>query len=153
MTDVIQSSTSLSYNYDSTNSVLIYEVQSNHLSRYTISPSVGVLHSNETCLKTVQLISCEMGLVQFLSTVPGDYFLLDQIVVLIAEIRGSAVATFCKLPGAKKQESILKYFLINSGYIRKELSVEYNFLNELQCMLSSVFSPESKNIASSPADG
>jgi len=39
-----------------------------------------------------------MGLVQFLSTVPGGNFLLDQIVVLIAEIRGSAVATFCKLP-------------------------------------------------------
>ena len=114
MTDVVQSSTSLSYNYDSTNSVLIYEVQSNHLSRYTISPSVGVLRSSETCLITVELISCEMGLVRFLSTVPGDHFLLDQIVFLIAEIQGSTVATFCELPVAEKQESILEYLLINS---------------------------------------
>jgi hypothetical protein len=43
MTDVIQSSTSLSYNCDSTDSVLIYEVQSNRPSRYTISPSIGEL--------------------------------------------------------------------------------------------------------------
>jgi hypothetical protein len=49
MTDVIQSSTSLSYNCDSTDSVLIYEVQSNRPSRFTISPSIGVLLSNETC--------------------------------------------------------------------------------------------------------
>jgi hypothetical protein len=111
-----------------------------------------VLRSSETCLITVELISCEMGLVRFLSTVPGDHFLLDQIVFLIAEIRGSTVATFCELPVAEKQESILQYFLINSSYIRKELSVEYHFSNELQSMLSSVFSPESKNIASSLAD-
>jgi hypothetical protein len=142
MTDVIQSSTSLLYNCDSTNSVIIYEAPSNCPSRYSISSSVGVLNNNQTCLIAVLLISYEMGLVQFLSTVPGDYFLLDQIVVLIAEIQGSAAATFCELRGAEKQESILENFLINSGYIRKEL----------WCMLSSVFFPESKNIASSLAD-
>jgi hypothetical protein len=50
MTDVVQSSTSLLYDIDSTNSVLIYEVQSNCMSSYTISPSVGALRSNyETC--------------------------------------------------------------------------------------------------------
>jgi hypothetical protein len=60
-----------------------------------------------------------MGLVWFLSTVPGDYFLLDQIVVLIAEIQGSTAATFCELPVADEQKSISEYFLVNSGYIRK----------------------------------
>jgi hypothetical protein len=97
MTDVVQSSTSLPYNCI-TESIIIYEVQSNHPTRYTISPSYGLLHSNQTSLITVELIICEMGLVRFLSTVPGDYFLLDQIVVLTA-------ATFCELPGAEKQEA------------------------------------------------
>jgi hypothetical protein len=45
MSDVVQSSTSLSYNCDSTESVIIFEVQSNYLTRYTLSLSVGFLQT------------------------------------------------------------------------------------------------------------
>jgi hypothetical protein len=38
-------------------------------------------------------------------------------------------------------ESITKYFLVNSGYLGKELTVEYHFSVELRGMLSLVFSP------------
>ncbi len=82
----------------------------------------------------MEFISCEMGLVRFLSTVSGDYLLLDQIVVLIAEIHGSTAATFCNLPGAEKQEAISEYFLINTRNIIFRMSYDtcfhrYSLLN------------------------
>jgi len=42
---------------------------------------------------------------------------------------------------AEKAETITEYFIVNSGYLWKELSVEYHFSTELRGMLSLVFSP------------
>jgi hypothetical protein len=88
ISDVVQSSTALSYIGAGEDSLIKFEVQSNHPTRHTISPNVVVVHNNQTSLITVELVSSDMGLVQFSSTVPGDYFLMDQIVVLVAEVHG-----------------------------------------------------------------
>jgi hypothetical protein len=69
-----QSTTMLSYHSESEDSILIFEVQSNHPTRYSISPAFRVVHNNQTCIVAVELVSSDMGLVRFLSTVPGDFF-------------------------------------------------------------------------------
>jgi hypothetical protein len=74
VSDILQTSTPLSYNAVSEDSVLICEVQSSPPKRYNISPYVGVVHKNQTTLITVELVSSDIGLVWFLSTVPGYYF-------------------------------------------------------------------------------
>jgi hypothetical protein len=95
MSDVIQTSTALSYNATSEDSVITFEVQSSPPKEYNISPNVGVVHSNQTTL--------------ILSTVPGNNFLMDHIVVLVAEIHGNTAATFCSLPVVKNAEAITEY--------------------------------------------
>jgi len=42
---------------------------------------------------------------------------------------------------AEKAEAITEYFLVNTGYLQKELFVEYHFSTALRGMLSLVFSP------------
>jgi hypothetical protein len=48
---------------------------------------------------------------------------MDQIVVLVDKLHGNTAATFSSLPVVKNAEAIMEYFLVNSGYARKELSV------------------------------
>jgi len=74
ITNVAQSTAMVPYHNDSDDSILIFEVQSNHPTRYSISPAFRVVHNNQTCIVAVELVSSDMGLVQFLSTVPGDFF-------------------------------------------------------------------------------
>jgi hypothetical protein len=50
MSDVIQTSTALSYNAASEDSVITFEVQSSPPKEYNISPNVGVVHNNQTIL-------------------------------------------------------------------------------------------------------
>jgi hypothetical protein len=52
--DVIQTSTTLSYNALSEDSLAIFEVQSYPPKRYNISPNVGVVHKNQTTILTVE---------------------------------------------------------------------------------------------------
>jgi hypothetical protein len=70
-----------------------------------------------------------MGLARFLSTDPGNCFLMDQIVVLVAEVHDNTAATFSSLPVVEHAEAIKEYFLVNSVYTRKELSLQYHFLS------------------------
>jgi hypothetical protein len=72
-----------------------------------------VVHNSQTCIITVELVSSDMGLVMFLSTVPG-VFLEYQIVVLAAKVHGSTASTFSNLHVAEKAEAITEYFLVNS---------------------------------------
>jgi hypothetical protein len=125
-------------------------VQSSPPKRYNISPNVGVVHNNQTTLITVESVSSDMGLVQFLSTVPGDYFLMDQIVVLVSEVHGNMAAIFSSLPVVENAEAIMEYFLVSSRYARKELSVQFHFSIELRGILSFVLSPPAHNNVSSP---
>jgi hypothetical protein len=130
---------------------ILFKVQSSPPKTYNISPNVGVVHNNQTTLiKTMGLVSSDMGLVQFLSTVPGNYFLMDQIVVLVAEVHGNTAATFSSLPVVDNAEAITEYFLVNSVYARKELSMQYNFSNELRGILSLVLSPPAHSHVPSP---
>ncbi len=94
-----------------------------------------MVHKNQTTLITVELVSSDIGLVWFLSTVPGYYFLMDQIVVLVAEVHGNTAATFSSLPVVENAEAITEYFLVNSGYARKDLSVQYHFSNDFRGIL------------------
>jgi hypothetical protein len=151
ISDVIQTSTALSYNALSEDSILIFEVQSYPPKRYYISPNVGVVHNNQTTILSVKLVSSDIGLVQFLSTVPGDYFLMDQIVIHVAEVHGNTAATFSSLSVVENAEAIMEYFLVNSGYTSKKLFVQYHFSNELQEFFSLVLSPPAHTNASSPA--
>jgi len=64
----------------------------------------------------------DMGLVKFYLLLQV-LFLEDQIVVLDANVHGSTAARFSNLPVAEKAEAITEYFLVNSGYLQKELSV------------------------------
>jgi hypothetical protein len=74
ITDVAQSTAMLSYHNGSDDSILIFKVQSNCPTRYFISPAFGVVHNNQTCIVAVELVSSDLGLVHFLSTVLGDFF-------------------------------------------------------------------------------
>jgi hypothetical protein len=76
---------------------------------------------------------------------------MDQIVVLVAEVHGNTAATFSSLPVVDNAEAITEYFLVNSVYARKELSMQYNFSNELRGILSLVLSPPAHTNARSPA--
>jgi hypothetical protein len=92
-----------------------------------------------------------MGLVWFLSTVTGNYFLMDLIVLLVAKVHGDTEATLSSLPVVDNAEAIVEYFLVNSGCARKELSVQCHFSNELRRILSLELSPPAHNNVSSPA--
>jgi hypothetical protein len=74
ITDVAQSNATLSYLNDSDDSILIFEVQSNYPTRYSISPAFGVVHNNQMYIAAVELVSSDMGLVRFLSTAPSFFF-------------------------------------------------------------------------------
>ena len=50
-------------------------VCSNPPFRYSITPDTGLLLMSEPCVMSVTLSNSQLGLVRFLSTVPGDYFL------------------------------------------------------------------------------
>jgi hypothetical protein len=54
---------------------------------------------------------------------------MDQIVVLVAEVHDNTAATFSSLPVVEHAEAIKEYFLVNSVYTRKELSLQYHFLS------------------------
>ncbi len=86
-----------------------------------------------------------------LSNVPGDCFLMDQIVVHFAKAHGNTAVTFSSLPVVENAGAIMEYFLVNSGYARKELSVKYHISNELRGILSLVLSPPANSYVSSPA--
>jgi hypothetical protein len=68
ITDVAQSTATVPYHNDSDDSILIFEVQSNHPTRYSITPAFGVVHNNQTCIVAAELVSSDMGLVRFLSS-------------------------------------------------------------------------------------
>jgi hypothetical protein len=127
--DVAQSTAMLSYHNDSDDSILIFEVQSNWPTRYCISSAFGGVHNNQMCIVAVELANSDMGLVHFFSTIPGDFFLEDQIILLVAKVHGSTASTFTKLPVAEMAEAIPEYFLVNTGYLWKELFVEDHFGN------------------------
>jgi hypothetical protein len=63
ISDVLKTSTTLSYNVVSDDSLLIFEVQLYPPKRYNISPNVGVVHNNQTSLLTVELVSSDIRLV------------------------------------------------------------------------------------------
>ena len=73
-TDAAKSTATLSYHDDSDDSILIFEVQSNCPTRYSISPASGVVHNNQTCIVAEELVSSDIRLVCFLYTVLGDFF-------------------------------------------------------------------------------
>ena len=66
ITDVAQTTATLLCHYDSDDSILIFKVQSNCPTRYSIHPVFGVVHKNQTCIVAVELVSPDMGLVCFL---------------------------------------------------------------------------------------
>jgi hypothetical protein len=66
ITDVAQTTATLLCHYDSDDSILIFKVQSNCPTRYSIHPVFGVVHKNQTCIVAVELVCPDMGLVCFL---------------------------------------------------------------------------------------
>jgi hypothetical protein len=106
ITDLAPSTATLSYHIDSDDSILIFEMQSNCPTRYSISPAFGVVHNNQMCIVAVELVSSDMGSVCFLSTVPRDFFLEDQVILLIAEVHGITASTFTKSPVAEMAQRI-----------------------------------------------
>jgi len=69
---------------------------------------------NQACLITVELGKSEFWLLCFLSTVPGDYILVDQIVVVADILSGSAAIDWGNLPMTEKAEAIKQHFQTNS---------------------------------------
>jgi hypothetical protein len=53
ITDVAQSTTTLPYHSEIEDSILIFEVQPNRPTRYSISPAFGVVRNNHTCIVAV----------------------------------------------------------------------------------------------------
>ena len=58
-----------------------------------------------------------MGLTWFLSILPADYCLIDQIIAVVDKDQGSTATTLTELSETEKVEAILKYFFVNSGYV------------------------------------
>jgi len=85
---------------------------------------------------SVTLSNSELGLVHFLSTVPGDYFWSDHISVVAAILTSSDASVFANLPATEQPDAIRQYFLSHSGTFGRELSVEYHFSPEFMQMLT-----------------
>jgi len=82
ISDTMQSSIALSCSNTTDNSLVLFAVSSNPPLRYSITPDTGFLLTSEPCVMSVTLSNSELGLVRFLSTVPGDYFLSDHIAIV-----------------------------------------------------------------------
>jgi hypothetical protein len=82
ISDAMQSSIALSCSNTTDNSLVLFAVSSNPPFRYSIIPDTGFLLTSEPCVMSVTLSNSELGLVRFLSTVPGDYFLSDHIAIV-----------------------------------------------------------------------
>jgi hypothetical protein len=95
---------------------------------------------------SVTLSNSELGLVCFLSTVPGDYFLSDHIAVVADILTGSDASNFANLPATEQPDAIRKYFLTHSSTFGRELSVEYHFSPDFMQMLTIFCSPEPASV-------
>jgi hypothetical protein len=73
ISDTMQSSIALSCRDTVDNSLVLFAVCSNPPFRYSITPDTGLLLMSEPCVMSVTLSNSQLGLVRFLSTVPGDY--------------------------------------------------------------------------------
>jgi len=72
ISDSMQSSIAMSCSSSTTeDSLVVFEVTSNPPLQYSISPSTGFLLMNKASGISVELLNSELGLVHFLSTVPG----------------------------------------------------------------------------------
>jgi hypothetical protein len=77
ISDAIQSTTAQSCSSTEDDSLSLFEVISNIPFRYTISPNTGMMQMNDACITTIELANSDLGLVLFLSTVPGYFFGTD----------------------------------------------------------------------------
>jgi hypothetical protein len=91
--------------------------------RYSISPDTGFLLKSEPCVISVSLLNSELGLVRYLSTVPGDYFLSDHIAVVTDILTGSDASDFANLPETKKENRELIYRYLTIGKPRANVAV------------------------------
>jgi len=139
--DSMQSSTAMSCSSTVEDSLVLFEVMPNSPLRYTISPRTGFLLTSKACIITVELSNSELGLVCFISTIPGNYFVSDHIVVVADVLGGSAVIDFGNVPTMEKAEAIRQHFQTHSGTFCRELSVEYHFSIEFMQMLTLFSSP------------
>ena len=101
ISDTMQSSIALSCSDTTDNSLVLFAVSSNPPFRYSITPDTGFLLTSEPCVMSVTLSNSELGLVRFLSTVPGDYFLSDHIAVVADILTGSDASGFANLPATE----------------------------------------------------
>jgi hypothetical protein len=115
ISDTMQSSIALSCSSTTNNSLVLFAVSSNPPLRYSISPDTGFLLMSEPCVMSVTLSNSELGLVRFLSTVPGDHFLSDHIAVVADILTGSDASDFANLPATEQPDAIRQYFLTHSG--------------------------------------
>jgi hypothetical protein len=74
ISDAIQSRTAQSCSSTEDDSSSLFEVTSNMPFRYTISPNTGMMQMNDSCITTMELVNSDLGLVVFLSTVPGFFW-------------------------------------------------------------------------------
>ena len=147
ISDTMQSSIALSCSDTTDNSLVLFAVSSNPPFRYSITPDTGLLLTSEPCVMSVTLSNLELGLVCFLSTVPGDYFLSDHIAVVADILTGSDASNFANLPATEQPDAIRQYFLTHSGTFARELSVEYHFSSDFMQMLTTFCSPEPASVA------
>jgi hypothetical protein len=146
ISDTMQSSIALSCSSTTDNSLVLFAVSSNPPLRNSISPDTGCLLMSEPCVMSVILSNSELGLVRFLSTVPGDYFLSDHIAVVADILTGSDASDFASLPATEQPDAIRQYFLTHSGTFGGELSVEYHFSPDFMQMLTIFCSPKATSI-------
>jgi hypothetical protein len=151
ISDTMQSSIALSCS-NTTDPLVLFAVSSNPPFRYSITPDTGFLLTSEPSVMSVTLSNSELGLVRFLSTVPGDYFLSDHIAVVADILTGSDASDFANLPATEQPNAIRQYFLTHLGTFARELSVEYHFSSDFMQMLTIFCSPElaSVTLAVSP---
>jgi hypothetical protein len=146
ISDTMQSSIALSCSDITDNSLVLFAVSSNPPFRYSITPDTGFLLMSEPCVMSVTLSNSELGLVRFLSTVPGDYFLSDHIAVVADILTSSDASDFANLPATEQPDAIRQYFLTHSGTFGRELSVEYHFSSDFMQMLTIFCSPEPASV-------
>jgi len=146
ISDTMQSSIALSCRDTVDNSLVLFAVSSNPPFRYSITPDTGFLLTSEPCVMSVTLSNSQLGLVRFLSTVPGDYFLSDHIAVVADILTGSDATNFSNLPATEHPDAIRQYFLTHSGTFARELSVEYHFSSDFMQMLTIFCSPEPASV-------
>jgi hypothetical protein len=121
ISDTMQSSIALSCSSTTDNSLVLFSVSSNPPFRYSITPDTGFLLTSEPSVMSVTFSNLELGLVCFLSIVPGDYFLSDHIAVVADILMGSDASNFANLPATEQPDAIRQYFLTHSGTFSREL--------------------------------